>query len=363
MGNSSPLLITHSDTIEIVKVGTITFSLPANESRRRAILAERLGFDSFFVTDHMIDLTEGTYVDPWTTIGGIAVATRRIALGASVTDGIRAHPSKTAQMLLTLNEMSGGRVILGIGAGEAMNLLPFGLPFDSPSDRAARLEEAVRVIKLLWSASRKRPVSFSGRFYRLDSAWLDQQVKPPPLYVGAFGARRTLEIVGRHADGWLPWLNTPETYAERVRVIKEAAKNAGRDPESLAYIAPMYTHMGNDPKSVRETVDLTKREILIEGNTARKLGFSPPKGLRDTYQTTRGGEKVNAMLDTMQDSVSDELALRFLALGSADDWIERMERFKKAGATHVLAQFLDQSEASMKAFANRILPRIERGIT
>src|SRR5712691_2837902 len=101
----------------MMEVGTIAYSLSARESIERASLADVLGYDSFWLVDHFTDLAPGYCIDPWTTLGGMSLVTRRIRLGTSVTDPIRIHPAKTAQMLLTLNEMSRGRMILGIGAG------------------------------------------------------------------------------------------------------------------------------------------------------------------------------------------------------------------------------------------------------
>lgn len=93
----------------------------------------------------------GTMIDPWTTISAISVQTKKITMGSSVTDTQRSHPAKAAQVLATLNEISGGRVVLGIGAGEAMNLVPVAISFYEPKQRIQRLAETVQVIKNLWS--------------------------------------------------------------------------------------------------------------------------------------------------------------------------------------------------------------------
>lgn len=95
-----------------------------------------------------------------------------------------------------------------------MNVIPFGLPWDEPTGRAARLEEAVRVIKLLWGSRREKAVSFSGKYYNLRDAFLSLSPsrKPhPPVYIGAMASRRMLELVGEQGDGWIAWFNTPES--------------------------------------------------------------------------------------------------------------------------------------------------------
>jgi phthiodiolone/phenolphthiodiolone dimycocerosates ketoreductase len=344
-----------------VRIGTIAFSKPAKESIRLGILAEKLGYDSFWVTDHLVDLSKGTTIDPWTTIAALSVQTKKLIMGSSVTDTQRAHPAKTAQIIATLNEISGGRVILGIGAGEAMNLVPFGIPFDDAENRVGRLSEAVQVIKALWSAKRDRPVSFRGKFYNLKNAWLDQEIaRRPRLYVGVFGSRKGLEVVGSHADGWLPWINTPETYRDRLRVIKEAAKTAGRSLRSLEFVAPMYATMTKDAKKLKRILDIVKQALLIERNTLKKLGFSPPSIMGTTYQTVLVRNKVNQNLEKFKDAVPDEIAERFLAHGSPSAISERIDELNEAGATHLIVQFLDSMESEMVEFSKTVFPLIER---
>ena len=144
-----------------LKVGTSIDMCGPKEAVELAVLAERLGYRSLWFPDHLID-TGGMKVEPWSTIGAISMVTSKIIMCTAVTDTQRAHPARTAHSVATLSELSNGRVWLGIGAGEAMNLTPFGLPFDKPSVRARRLEEAVRVVRLLWGSSRKSPSNSAG---------------------------------------------------------------------------------------------------------------------------------------------------------------------------------------------------------
>ncbi len=341
-----------------MRIGTIAFSKPARETLQLGILSEKLGFDSFWVTDHLVDLS-GTMIDPWTTISAISVQTKRIVMGSSVTDTQRAHPAKTAQVVATLNEISGDRVVLGIGAGEAMNLVPFGIAFDDPEQRIQRLAEAVQVIRALWSSSRESPISFRGKFYHLKKAWLDQKVRRVPrIYVGVFGSRKGLEVVGKYADGWLPWVNTPETFREKCDAIRKAARKAGRDDRKLDFVAPIYTTLTRDRRRLRRVLNVVKQVLVIERNTLRRLGISPPARLGATYQTVLVRKNVNEMLAKLQDAIPDDVAERFLAHGSPSQILERIEEFRKAGATHLIVQFLENMEPQMGAFSKKILPLI-----
>ena len=127
---------------------------------------------------------------------------RRAWIGTSVTDPIRRHPMSLAQSFVTLDHVAKGRAILGIGNGIRENLEPYGLPLDA---RVARLEEAIRIIRVLWE-SRGEPVTFEGRFWKLRDAVFDLPLyrnRPPRLFIGAHFPRM-LDLCGRTANGWLP---------------------------------------------------------------------------------------------------------------------------------------------------------------
>src|ERR1700680_3193546 len=107
-----------------MKIGTVMDDLSAGDALQKAILAEKLGFESLWFSDHLID-TGGIKVDPWSTMGAIAGSTNKIGMCSAVSDFQRVHPAKMAHIVATLADLSNGRASLGIGAGEAMNLIPF----------------------------------------------------------------------------------------------------------------------------------------------------------------------------------------------------------------------------------------------
>jgi len=185
-------------------------------------MAEKHGFDSVWIPDHLIE--DGALVDPWSVMAVIGTQTEHVFLCTGVTDTQRCHPAKTAQSVATVDELSHGRAGLGIGAGEAMNIVPFGISWDKDSrDRAQRLREAIEVIKLLWGSSKENMVNYEGRFFRLKRAWLDQhptQKPHPPVYVGALSSTRLLELTGEIGEGWFSWLVTPETFRKRQEKIR-----------------------------------------------------------------------------------------------------------------------------------------------
>ena len=153
-------------------------------------------------------------------MGAVGAATERIRVGSVVTDLIRRNPAMVAHADATLDHLTQGRAILGLGSGEAMNITPYGLPFDRP---VARLDEGIDVIRLLWDAD--GPVDYEGRFHRLDHAVLGLSPygdRPPEIWTAAHGPRM-LELTGRKADGWLPTKLAPQQYADGLAAIRTAA--------------------------------------------------------------------------------------------------------------------------------------------
>jgi phthiodiolone/phenolphthiodiolone dimycocerosates ketoreductase len=164
-----------------------------------------------------------------------ATSTETMRLGTCVTEVVRRHPADLAQLMLTLHHFSSGRAILGLGAGEAENIEPYGLAF-KPS--AAVVEEAVSVIRALWGSG-GAPVDYEGRHFRLDRAVMglgpveaDGRPTTPPIWLAAHGPRM-LELTGRAADGWIPTYLDPPTYADAWRRVADAAVGAGRDPAAI----------------------------------------------------------------------------------------------------------------------------------
>jgi phthiodiolone/phenolphthiodiolone dimycocerosates ketoreductase len=228
---------------------------PAARAIDLARRAEADGFDSVWWPCHLMgwhpdsvwtpDLTPlaetqaspHVYLEPLAMMAAVGAATERIAVGVAVTDLIRRHPAMLAQAALTADHLSGGRAILGLGTGERLNVTPYGLAWDRP---VGRLEEGIRVMRLLWGAD--GPVDFEGRFFTLRRAVLGLgplDGRAPPVWIAAH-APRMLRITGTLGDGWLPTKMDPEDYRARLGAIEDAGRDAGRpgavEPGMLAYV-------------------------------------------------------------------------------------------------------------------------------
>lgn len=218
------------------------------------------------------------HLDGLAVTAAAAVLTKKTPLATNVVDTIRRHPAMLAQSALTIDHLSAGRFILGLGSGELENTVPYGFDFRKP---VSRFEEALKVIRLLWESD--GPVDFEGDFYRLHHARLDTELydgRCPPIWIGVAGPRM-LDITGRHADGWWPagaW--TPEDYAAKLGVIRKAAERAGRDPLTIVPANTMMCLLGDEAELAEILAAPLVKSILlmITAEDLRRLGHAHPMG-------------------------------------------------------------------------------------
>jgi phthiodiolone/phenolphthiodiolone dimycocerosates ketoreductase len=218
------------------------------------------------------------HLDGLAVAAATAMLTEKTPLASTVVDTVRRHPAMLAQTALTIDHLSKGRFILGLGSGELENTVPYGFDFDKP---VGRFEEAIKVIKLLWHSD--GPVDFEGKFYKLEHARLDTELfdgKAPPIWTGAAGPRM-LGITGREADGWWPaGAYTPEDYAAKLGKIMEAGDKAGRD---MSHFVPAITQICliGDEGELDEIIaqPMVKSIILmLTAHDLKQFGYDHPMG-------------------------------------------------------------------------------------
>jgi alkanesulfonate monooxygenase SsuD/methylene tetrahydromethanopterin reductase-like flavin-dependent oxidoreductase (luciferase family) len=202
---------------------------PAAEARH----AEALGFDLVTMMDHLPG-SRPTF-ETWTEMTWVAAATERILVGSNVLGMPYRHPAVTAKMAETLQRLSGGRVVLGIGGGGSnAEFAAFGLPVRRPKEKVDAFEEGVEIIRRLWAGG---PVTIRGEHYSVQDAEISPTPEPPiPLWFGVYGPR-SLRLAGRLADGWLPSYRfaPPDRWGMGRDRIRRAAEEAGRDPDALDF--------------------------------------------------------------------------------------------------------------------------------
>jgi alkanesulfonate monooxygenase SsuD/methylene tetrahydromethanopterin reductase-like flavin-dependent oxidoreductase (luciferase family) len=351
---------------------------PPIELVKAGVMAEKHGFDTIWVQDHFTDLPpSGDRVDPWVIMTAVGVQTHKVRLGPGVTDVQRLHPAKMAHIISTLDDLIQGRTMLAIGAGEAMNVVPYGLPWEPPTVRVERLKETIQVMRLLWKSRRDEPLSFTGSYYRLDKAWLDQhpyQNRSPNIYIGALGAPRTLRLVGEVADGWFPWFNTPETFKKRVGIIEEGAKRAGRSLDDIDLVALFYVALTDDEQLKKKAINAVKAEILVlnRRDLLKNMGYEvkSAENIDYDYQHVLATHESATVAATLSADMPDEVAAQFMLVGSPDDCIETIERFVKLGAKHVvvrdaIGQYLfgsvEKGEETLRNIGQNVIPYFRNG--
>ena len=329
---------------------------PIRNAVEQARKNEQKGYDSMWWPDHVMgwipdsiwttDLfpvsammsSPHLFLEPTSTISAVAQSTHRLTLGTAVMDTIRRHPAVIAQTALTLDHITEGRFILGVGAGEGENLLPYGAPFDRPADR---VEEAVKVIRLLWEC-RGKSVSFDGKYWKLNRATLylpPYGESPPPVWI-AGQAPKMLGITGRMADGWLPTLLSLEEYRKRWSIVEKASLASGRDPQKITH--GMWTWLITDP-------DKAECEKLLDSAFARSIALLAPSeiyeedgyehplgrgfyGLRDYIPNRLSRDEALAALR----KVPREVCEKAVMFGSPDQIVKKLEAYEEAGLQHVV---------------------------
>ena len=200
--------------------------------------AEGSGFDSFWVMDHYHQIgTQGPPSDPmleaYTVLGAVAARTSRVKLGAMVTGVTYRNPAFLAKVVTTLDIVSDGRAILGIGAGwNDEESLAYGYDWPSATERFERLEDALQICRAMFTQPRS---TFDGRVHHVDDAYnIPQPVQPggPKILIGGAGEKKTLRLVAKYADMWNGF-GDPDTIRHKLQVLSDHCANVGRDPVEI----------------------------------------------------------------------------------------------------------------------------------
>src|SRR5262245_60338955 len=320
-------------------------------ARRR----ESQGFDAIWWADHLLhwfpssiwspDLvpqaaaqpSPHVWFDPVPVMAAAAEATGDIRLGLGVTDVVRRHPAGLAQTALTLDHLSQGRFLLGLGTGESLNLAPIGLANERP---LARLEEALRAIRALFATP--EPVDLDGEFFTLRGVALGLRPygeRPPPIWLAAHRPRG-LALTGRLADGWLPIATDADAYAAMLAAVRAAAESAGRGADAVAPGLYARVLLAERESEAEEIIDrslllrfiaLTRpAEAFAAHGAAHPLGAGA-FGLTSFVPTDVGRDRALELAGAVPAEVVRDTVLH----GTPDQVAYEVERFVAAGARHV----------------------------
>lgn len=330
---------------EKIKFGYMLPYVSVKDSIEIGLRAEKLGYDTVWGSDHILSVFGRSVEDQFTLLAILARETRKVGLGMGVTDPHRRPPALLAQMVNTLDVISKGRVILGLGAGEAVSLTPFGINWSRP---VSRLEEFLKILEMLW---RGKFFDFEGEFFKHRQAILANrpvQTPHPPLWIGGQGPRM-LEVTGRLAGGWLPYKLTPEQYRENLGQIRMLAKKAGRDPLKITPALFMSPGVARSSSEAFKKFSDDGRVTIAWSEDLGRYTFTP--------------EHRELLLEKAK-RVPEEEVRRFCIIGSPDDCIGKIDRFIKAGVEHlVLDPFWSTPKGArdqQTLIAKKILPYFKK---
>lgn len=231
---------------------------------RVARATEELGFDAFFRSDHYLTMGGDGLpgpTDAWTTLAGLARETSRIRLGTLVSSATFRRPGVLAIQVAQVDQMSGGRVELGLGTGwYAEEHAAYGIPF--PAKRFGMLEEQFAILTGLWNTPVGEKFSFDGAHYQLsESPALPKPVQDPlPVIVGGSGKKRTPALAAKFAAefnmGFVPLTEAEAGFAR----VRSACQDAGRDPEELTYSLALVACVGKDEAEFRRRAEAIGRD-------------------------------------------------------------------------------------------------------
>jgi phthiodiolone/phenolphthiodiolone dimycocerosates ketoreductase len=317
---------------------------------------------------HLVPDLDACY-EPWTVLGRLAARNRlpRVRLGTAMTDSARRHPAVTAQAVATLHQLSRGRAILGIGAGESMNRTPFGVPSERP---VAIFEEALATIRALWDAG-GQPVSRESPFFPLRDALFTippHRGKWPEIWVGAEGPRMR-RAAAKYGDAWLPGVTMDAgEYGRQLAGIRDDAANAGRDPGALSAAKYFFVAVGDSPAMVD---DVLNAPIVRWYALAAPGKYWAQHGARHPLGDDFGG--VNELLPHTIDastairyirSVPDSLIRQFVLSGTPDELLDKLAVWRDAGMQYPLVLNMGMLHPSLTTGFRTNLPfaRFLRGI-
>ena len=268
------------------------------EYNRRLIRTLSDGFTMLWAEDHLQD-GETAWLECMTTLSYFAGEFPRFRVGTLVACQSYRNPALVAKMAANLQAISGGRFVLGLGAGwKEEEYRSYGYPFPDTKTRLEQLGEAAILVKKLWTSS---PATFEGKHYQIRDAYCEPRPEPPiPLLLGGGGEAKTLAIVARHADWWNFNSCTVQEYAHKVEVLKEHCQRVGRNA----------------------------KEIRLTYLSTASVSENPQEVVRHPQK-------------------------HFIA-GSSAEVIRELERFHEVGVTHFMFRFLDV--ASLERFVKTVVP-------
>jgi phthiodiolone/phenolphthiodiolone dimycocerosates ketoreductase len=327
---------------------------PVSQLKHLVFGARLTGLDSLLFWDHIQHFlpqsiwTEETYwqardqphihalYDYQTLLGYLAGRAGNLRLGVGVTEPLRRHPVVIAQAALTLSHLTRRPPILGIGAGELENTVPYGISMEKP---VGKLEEALQIIRACFTTI--GPFDFEGEHFKLRSAVVDLEPRddPPPIWVAA-RRPRMLRLAGQYGDGWLPQgVETPEEYGDLLSTIRNHARDANRDPDAILPALNLTAVPAPTRDQAREIMrDRSMKVVALSepDHVWRRFGLAHPlgegfRGFVDIMPEEIPPDEIEAALEQVPEGLLEHVCL----WGTPDEIAEQIRLYAPAGLQHI----------------------------
>jgi alkanesulfonate monooxygenase SsuD/methylene tetrahydromethanopterin reductase-like flavin-dependent oxidoreductase (luciferase family) len=305
-----------------------------------AVEAERLGYDSIWVADHLMHGFDDAILEGWTTLAVIAGRTRHVKLGTiHLAQPFRA-PAIAAKMAATLDALSNGRLILFYDCGwQESEVRAYGLDWPAESERIARMEDGLDLIKALWAAD--APIDFRGRYYSTAGAMCRPgpvQQPRPPIWLGEARHDGWLDAIVRHADGWNSTPASPHRLREKLDAVRAACARGGRNSADLELSL-----------EIQVLVAPTDGEVK---RAARDIAALPPSkrgAVRDDIIAALAADDGRPLSATIDDWL----------VGTPDEIVRQIREYSGLGISHFMLWFVDfPSMTGMRLFSERVIPAL-----
>ena len=298
---------------------------PYSSLEEQALDAERLGFESVWISDHLM-LDNKPIVECFTTLSALATLTQKIRLGSLVACNSYRSPSLLAKIGATLDVISKGRLEFGIGAGwNAEEYMAYGIPFPPPRTRIAQMREGIEIIKRMWT---EEAPSFTGEYFSIEGAHCEPKPiqKPhPPITLGGSGEKLTLKAVAEYADR-SNWMGSVSEFAHKLGVLKEHCSQVGRDYDEIEKSWMGRAMVGTDPQQLKNGL----KKLYRSG----RLRITPPQPFEDWLET---------------------IVERGL-IGSPSQCLAKIKEYADLGVTYFMIGFLDSpSTENMELFSENVM--------
>ena len=276
------------------------------EIRGLAVESERIGFESLWVSDHFFltpEVSKTPCLECWITLAALARDTSRIRLGAMVSSQSYRNPALTAKMAASIDNMSGGRLNFGVGAGwKEVEYKAYGYPFPPPDTRIRQLNDSLEITKLMWTEER---ATYEGRFYSVKDAICSPkpiQRPHPPIWIGGMGSF-TLKIAARHADAInFAWTIPIEQFMVKLEEFRGYIEARGRDNAEFRKSAGLMITMAENEDALKTKI--RNREKMSNTPYMRYLAKQPANIVGTT-------DEVAAFIRDYMDLGVDHFILRF----------------------------------------------------